>query len=49
MTNPGPSKEGSKEAVQNATKEEMEGATLGGRPLTVFDGNRSNSKDFIST
>src|SRR5882757_6979235 len=48
MTNPGQSKKVQKEAVQNATKEENGGSNLRGKAPNVFDGNRSNSKDFIS-
>src|SRR5882757_8195526 len=47
MTNPGPSKKAQKEAVHD-TKEENGGNSLQGKVPEVFDGNRANSKAFIS-
>ena len=48
MTNPGPSKKTQKEAVQDTTKEDNGGSNLRGKAPEVFDGNRANSKAFIS-
>ena len=48
MSNPGPSMKTQKETTQNTPKDNDGGSNLRGKTPEVFDGNRANSKAFIS-